>query len=202
MEKVLCNAIEAMFSQVSTERNVMGFSEMQFGIAKLEEKGSILTSTQRRYISKFLELKTAASVAAFFGVRSDTVSESILRGARQMGFRNSTEMYCYALGVNKKNAADDLVVASSALEEMYQEQEGRCNLSGVVLTQENMVLDHIVPRSKGGMHSLDNVQWLAEQVNSAKGTMDEETFIRMCCRVAVHSRGYRKPKKTKDEKRV
>ena len=173
----------------------VGASEVYVDLGKLEAKGSRLTQTQRKYIAKYLELKSLPKVAAFFNVRTDTISDSVLRGARQMGFQNSVEMYCYALGVSKKDASKKLIVSATELKQLYDSQGGVCSLSGVVLTKQNMVLDHRIPRVKGGLHSIDNVHWVSSRVNSAKGTMDEEAFVDMCCRVALHSRGYRKPKR-------
>lgn len=175
----------------------MGESEVHINLGKLEAKAKEtgLTERQMEYVSKYLTLASSYKVAASMGVRIDTASESILLAARRMGFDNVIQMYTYATGMEHGKAKRKFSVNAADLQSLYEKQNGICNLSGVTLTQNNMVLDHRIPKSKGGSHTIDNVQWLCSKVNTAKGTMSQEEFIKMCCKVASHSCGYRKPKK-------
>lgn len=69
--------------------------------------------------------------------------------------------------------------------QVYQQQEGRCALSGLPIALQNnqqrssgvASLDRIDSR-KG--YSLDNIQWLHQDINVMKGTMSDEQFIHYC----------------------
>ena len=80
----------------------------------------------------------------------------------------------------------DAAVTRPKIKALLNSQHFRCAMSGRELTPETASLDHIVPIARGGTHSIDNVQILQWQVNSAKGTMDAEEFLAMCFDVALH----------------
>ena len=63
---------------------------------------------------------------------------------------------------------------------LVTQQEHRCAISGRELTPETASLDHIVPFSRGGEHSINNVWVVDQKVNIAKGTMTLEEFVSMC----------------------
>lgn len=68
-------------------------------------------------------------------------------------------------------------------------QKRRCALSGRVLEPANAAMDHILPVSRGGRHSIENVQLLEKALNRAKGTMTNEEFIGMCRAVVAWTDG-------------
>lgn len=49
--------------------------------------------------------------------------------------------------------------------------------------------DHIVPRSRGGNNSLENLGIATKEANNAKNDMTEEEFIDLCKRV-LQNNGY------------
>ena len=67
---------------------------------------------------------------------------------------------------------------------LIEKQKYRCALSGVELTPETAVLDHVVPITEGGGDDIDNLQWVHEEVNRMKGTMDNDQFIKTVKRIA------------------
>ena len=67
---------------------------------------------------------------------------------------------------------------------LIEKQKYRCALSGVELTPETAALDHIVPITDGGGDDIDNLQWVHEEINRMKGTMDNDQFIKTVKRVA------------------
>jgi 5-methylcytosine-specific restriction endonuclease McrA len=71
---------------------------------------------------------------------------------------------------------------------LIQLQQFRCAISGVGLDPNSARLDHIVAISNGGTNLIDNLQWVTDDVNKAKGTMSQEQFISMCRSVADWSR--------------
>ena len=71
------------------------------------------------------------------------------------------------------------------LYELIEDQEFRCALSGMKLTPKMARLDHKVPVSKGGDDSVDNLQWVHEEINRMKGTMDNQEFLELCKRIVA-----------------
>jgi len=77
----------------------------------------------------------------------------------------------------KKNAAKGASLTIEGMRVILIRQEYRCALSGVVLSPDCASLDHIEPLSKGGTHTLDNVQIVHPVVNTLKGEMSQKEFI-------------------------
>jgi 5-methylcytosine-specific restriction endonuclease McrA len=71
------------------------------------------------------------------------------------------------------------------LHQMLEKQSFKCALSGQTLTPETASLDHKVPLSKGGTHSIDNFWIISDKANAAKGTMTASEFIELCQRVTA-----------------
>jgi len=67
---------------------------------------------------------------------------------------------------------------------MLVEQQGRCAVSGLRLTPENVSIDHIVPVIKGGTHELSNLRLVVWDVNQAMNSLDDNRFTRLCIQVA------------------
>jgi len=71
---------------------------------------------------------------------------------------------------------------------MFQEQQCQCALSGISLQQPgDCAVDHIVPVSDGGANDMSNIQILHKKINTMKGTLSQDEFIKLCCMVAAHS---------------
>lgn len=66
-------------------------------------------------------------------------------------------------------------------------QEYRCALTGRKLTPVTASLDHILPVSRNGPHTIDNAQIVLKEVNRAKGTLTNEEFIAICRAVVRHA---------------
>jgi hypothetical protein len=82
----------------------------------------------------------------------------------------------------------DGTVTSKAVYQKLQKQSFKCALTGADLTPQTAALDHIVPISGGGTHTIDNVWVIDQQVNAAKGSMPLEEFVAMCQAVADWTR--------------
>lgn len=77
------------------------------------------------------------------------------------------------------SASYHVKITAQDLARLWKSQRGQCALSGRKLSR-NAHLDHIIPESKGGNHTIDNLRWLDPQVNVARGNMADEEFIAMC----------------------
>ena len=62
-----------------------------------------------------------------------------------------------------------------------RERDGnRCQYTGKLLRPEEGSLDHIVPRSRGGPDSWENLVWADKEVNSRKGNrLPHEAGLRL-----------------------
>jgi len=58
---------------------------------------------------------------------------------------------------------------SDEIANILSAQNNKCNICCCNIKRGNMHLDHIIPLSKGGTHSLDNIQWLCATCNLKKG---------------------------------
>jgi 5-methylcytosine-specific restriction endonuclease McrA len=68
-----------------------------------------------------------------------------------------------------------------ALLESFEKQERKCVYTGIELIPgDNATLDHIVPRSRGGLNAIDNIQWVTRTVNQMKTDMTHDEFVEMC----------------------
>lgn len=67
-----------------------------------------------------------------------------------------------------------------------------CYLTGDVidLTKDNFAFDHIIPISKGGKSTLDNLGITTYEANAAKNDKTEEEFVELCKKVLIHH-GYK-----------
>jgi 5-methylcytosine-specific restriction endonuclease McrA len=65
-------------------------------------------------------------------------------------------------------------------EAIFQRDQGICQFTGEYVGLEGGNLDHIVPRSRGGKDSFENLVWSKREVNTAKGNkMPHEAGLRL-----------------------
>jgi predicted DNA-binding protein YlxM (UPF0122 family) len=145
----------------------------------------VITEKQREYFEKYKELHTYQKVADFFNVRRDTVEEAI-KSAKRKCEKIAFEMDL--IQEKRRNATEKHSAATAGqLMELVKKQDFKCALSGEDITDPNLAsLDHIVPVSDGGGNEVDNLQWVLSEVNRMKGTLTQERFIELCCKIASH----------------
>jgi 5-methylcytosine-specific restriction endonuclease McrA len=62
---------------------------------------------------------------------------------------------------------------------MVIERDGlRCVYCDEDLTDQEIHLDHVIPESKGGPTTYDNLQVTCRKCNTSKGILTEEEFVR------------------------
>jgi 5-methylcytosine-specific restriction endonuclease McrA len=72
------------------------------------------------------------------------------------------------------------------LRDLLAHQNNRCAYTGeLLITGQNMSLDHKVPRSRGGGDELSNLQWVTWRVNLMKSDMTHEEFLSMCWKIGM-----------------
>ncbi len=70
---------------------------------------------------------------------------------------------------------------------ILEKQDYKCMLTGKTLIPgDNASLDHIIPKVKGGINNVENLQWVTLQANRAKGVMLLQEFLIFCKRVIAH----------------
>ncbi|WP_241667342.1 HIT domain-containing protein [Pseudodesulfovibrio senegalensis] len=73
----------------------------------------------------------------------------------------------------------DTPVSGSVYYEAMKESGGRCALCGATKDERPLDLDHIIPRSKGGKSTKDNLQVLCSRCNRTKGNKDDTDFRKL-----------------------
>lgn len=66
-----------------------------------------------------------------------------------------------------------------------------CSLTGRpinLMKPSSYQLDHIVPRSKGGLNNIDNCQLLCKEANQAKHDLTMEEFIQLCKEIVDYNK--------------
>jgi len=88
--------------------------------------------------------------------------------------------HSYKLG--KKNGGIAL------LQRIWDEQCGKCAVTGMLLIPGvSASLDHIIPLSKGGTSTKENMRWVLLEINRAKADMTHQQFVDMCLTVVKAS---------------
>ncbi len=62
-----------------------------------------------------------------------------------------------------------------------------CPFTGHKLTKENLSLDHIIPKSKGGLNVPSNIRLTLKDVNMAKQSLLDEDFIKLCNTISSYT---------------
>ncbi len=81
---------------------------------------------------------------------------------------------------NNTIPVDRIYPLTKELSQLLIRQNHKCNICYTLISREkkNIHLDHYVPLSKGGSHSIDNVQWLCAKCNFEKGSsMPKELLL-------------------------
>lgn len=179
--------MEWLFDEVDDElagkvqsafRDWMG-TKIEFRSISIAEAFDSLRSESKDRIAAYVKSEFSPMVAAeALGVSHKSFGKSIGKLIRRLGASSGGE--CFA-GYVRRGSVDS--ATASELKRLIIQQEYRCALSGAKLEPSGAEIDHVKPVSKGGGHGINNLQWLARDVNRAKGTMSNEAFVEMCKKV-------------------
>lgn len=78
-------------------------------------------------------------------------------------------------------------VTTAQIIALLESQAYRCALTGTKLTPHTAMLDHMLPISRGGENSMENIQVLRSDINRTKGTLTNEEFVDICREVVAHA---------------
>lgn len=78
---------------------------------------------------------------------------------------------------SKKYEVECTITVEDLRQLAYDAYGTPCKYSGRILNIDNMVFDHIVPISKGGASTKENIQVISKFSNSMKGSLLEENFF-------------------------
>jgi len=70
-------------------------------------------------------------------------------------------------------------LSAEQLRQLWEQQQGLCGLTGRPLG-EDPELDHIVPRTRGGDNSYENMRWLCADANQAKRALLDDELLMLC----------------------
>lgn len=154
-----------------------------FGSKLATEAFCKLTDRQQEYLVVYLRTLSPTLTAQELGLRSTkNVGREIKKLAKKLGFSSVSAMKNDA-GINA-GASGKSSATYRELMQLIEQQGHRCALTGKVLTPQTARLDHKHPVSQGGSHDINNLHWVLETVNTAKGTMSLDQFVGMCIDVA------------------
>lgn len=174
---------EVFTSLQSTQTNGMEVKSGNGGRKSSEEK---LTENQRLLLHTFREERGSACAARKLNVSAKQTQKNLRNIRKKLGVLSNSDLLCNGdvLKVDEKTTKQ--TVTARSLLELIEKQQFMCALSGELLTPETASLDHKIPISKGGEHSLDNVAWVHRSINAAKGTMTIDEFILVCRKVTAY----------------
>ena len=70
---------------------------------------------------------------------------------------------------------------------LVKSQKCLCAISGLKLTSDNISIDHIIPRSKGGTHDISNLQLVTKIVNNMRSNYDIQDFVELCTQIVKYN---------------
>lgn len=91
------------------------------------------------------------------------------------------------LAVWRLNSKHKTNIQAYQLFGILKRQKRLCALTGRRLTAENFSVDHIVPIKNGGKGSLDNIRFVVNDANRARGTLTDAELVSLCKDIMTHS---------------
>lgn len=100
--------------------------------------------------------------------------EPVNRTAR----KTFTQEQLATIGVKAKPSR--VIASTAAKHELYEEAKHRCSICGKPISYTEMTVDHIIPVSRGGGNSRDNLRCVCHECNAIKGNkLDSEMYKEM-----------------------
>lgn len=103
----------------------------------------------------------------------------------QKGYRQKRKFWFLSREANKRSKFENTITAMD-LWKIAKKQKLICPLTGDRLTTESVSVDHIIPRSKGGKNTLDNIRLVSYWANIAKNGLTDQEFLELCKKVVSY----------------
>jgi 5-methylcytosine-specific restriction endonuclease McrA len=69
---------------------------------------------------------------------------------------------------------------------LVKKQKRRCALTGRRLTFDNISVDHIIPVKNGGTSEIENLRFVINEANMAKGILNDAELVSLCRDIIEH----------------
>jgi 5-methylcytosine-specific restriction endonuclease McrA len=78
------------------------------------------------------------------------------------------------------------IITASDLWKLAKKQKMRCALTGRKLTKDNISLDHIKHKSKGGADDISNIRFTTYEANCARQCLTDRELVELCKDILSH----------------
>lgn len=134
---------------------------------KCKECMKIYYSTNKEHYQKLKNgnVEYAIKMKDYFDRNKDKVNEyKRLRYSSEDGYLKVLNLSSRRRAL--KLSTSDGTITARSLKDLLVKQDYKCAISGKKLSKFD--LDHIIPLSKGGLHSISNVQFISPSINRSK----------------------------------
>lgn len=167
----LCGGRGVIFSEIEDvlERKIQLFTDGKI------PRGQVTNSIYEFIFLKYGLTPTIEQVSQFYEIRSVDVYRDIFLPKLQRIAKSYIDGKKSSKKARQKRLlsvaeTDDGTITTEAIDELLKKQNYKCAICKTSITlRGNRHLDHIIPLSKDGIHSINNVQWLCVRCNVKKG---------------------------------
>lgn len=132
---------------------------------KTEHGKAFARESQRRWY-KENKVKAKKKTTDWIEKNRDWVNECARRNQKKPETRRKKIVYNLNR-IKQYRKVSDGTITPYSIEELYKKQQGKCALSSIDISSKYHI-DHIKPISRGGRHTISNIQLLAPIVNLRK----------------------------------
>ncbi len=126
------------------------------------------------------------------GQKQKTKNRNARHSTRRGALYKKIQGFCYNYGKNSPNRKNYPLLKQADVEKKIGTNP-ICYLTGEPIDLQDMPrysLDHIIPLSRGGESTLENMGLALKEANQAKSDLTKEEFLALCVKVLQHN-GYK-----------
>lgn len=95
---------------------------------------------------------------------------------------------CRSTNSNSKKRGRTERITYMDLYKLAKKQKCRCALTGDKLCRDNISVDHIIPISKGGNNTIENIRLICFDVNIIKNSLLDSDFFTICKKIVNYNK--------------